>query len=192
MIANQFTFKLTSMKDSPILFNRRSFMLDLLRDSSLKKSKNEEDLAHQMRIFKLKCEYNLDKNVIIPAQHIKKAMGYSQMLTCHPLAPKGATKRNATLSKLLPAIIAMDIDLGVKADDLQHFDAYVCIGMKKSSVLSVRPMLNQWQGNLTLMVATDLIDREILLDMLEWCGLFCGVGDWRPERGGKYGRFMVE
>lgn len=188
------SFKLTSMPGSPILFNRRSFMIDLQRDPSLKKQKGEEDFAHQLRIYKLKCEYNSAGNIIIPSAHVKKAMSYSQGQNCHPIQPKGATKRTATLSKVLAAVFVDDITTKYTEADLDHFDSMVCIqnGMKKSSVMNIRPMLRTWEADLTMTIASDLVGREEILDMLEWCGTFCGLGDWRPERGGNYGRFTVK
>jgi len=190
----QMSFHLKNMIDSPILFNRRSFMLDVMRDPSLKKQKGEEDYAHQMRIFKKKAEYDSKGNVMILASHFKKAFSYSQAQTCHPIAPKGATKRTANLSKILPALFIEDIKTDYTEKDLKNFDALCCIqnGMKKSSVLSIRPMLENWEGVLNMTTCSDVIGREEIFDMLTWVGLYCGIGDWRPERGGKYGRFIVE
>jgi hypothetical protein len=169
-------------------------MIDIERDPSLTKQKGEDGYSHQMRIYKLKCEYNLAGNIIISAAHIKKAMSYSQGQNCHPIRPKGVSKRNATLSRILPAVFVDDVVTKYTEADLGHFDSMVCIstGMKKSSVVNVRPQLSKWEAELTMTIASDLIGREEILDMLQWCGTFCGLGDWRPERGGNFGRFDVK
>lgn len=189
----QMSFKLKSLIDSPILFNRRSFMIDIMKDPSLKKQKGEDDYTHQLRIFKKKAEYDLDGHILILGGHFKKAFQYSQGQNCHPIAPKGVSKRNANLNKLLPALFIEDIKTNYTADDLVSFDQLVCIqnGMKKSSVLSCRPMLKKWEGTLNITSCSDLIGPEEVIDMLQWCGILCGIGDWRPERGGKFGRFEV-
>jgi hypothetical protein len=169
-------------------------MLDVIRDPGLKKQKGEEDYAHQTRIFKKKAEYDDQGHVLILATHFKKAFGYSQAQTCHPIAPRGSTKRTANLSKVLPALFVEDIVTDYTEKDLVNYDALCCIqnGMKKSSVLSIRPMLKEWEGTLKMTTCSDVIGREEILDMLTWVGLYCGIGDWRPERGGKFGRFTAE
>jgi len=44
-----------------------------------------------------------------------------------------------------------------------------------------------WRLQFELTVLDDQIPREIVKDILEYAGAFCGIGDWRP----RYGRFRV-
>ena len=49
-----------------------------------------------------------------------------------------------------------------------------------------------WSCTVTVDVDGELIDREQLLEWLEIAGRQVGLGDWRPEKSGIYGRFNVE
>jgi len=49
-----------------------------------------------------------------------------------------------------------------------------------------------WSCTVTVDVDGELIDREQLLEWLEIAGRQVGLGDWRPEKSGVFGRFKVE
>ncbi len=49
-----------------------------------------------------------------------------------------------------------------------------------------------WRCTVTVDVDEELIDREQLLEWLEIAGRQVGLGDWRPEKSGEFGRFNVE
>ena len=48
-----------------------------------------------------------------------------------------------------------------------------------------------WSCTVTVDVDGELIDREQLLEWLEIAGRQVGLGDWRPEKSGVFGRFKV-
>ena len=48
-----------------------------------------------------------------------------------------------------------------------------------------------WSCTVTVDVDEELIDREQLLEWLEIAGRQVGLGDWRPEKSGVFGRFKV-
>lgn len=190
----EMTFHLTSAPDSPILFNRRSFMLDIERDPSLERQSGETPYEHQLRVHLLKADYSDDGHILILGTHFRKAIQYSQKRDHCPIPPKGVKKRGANIMSLLPALWIDDIKTEYTKTDLTHFDTICCSNNKgqKNSIPSVRPQLINWQVDLKITSATPLVDRGMLLEVLEWCGLFCGIGDYRPERGGKFGRFDVK
>ena len=49
-----------------------------------------------------------------------------------------------------------------------------------------------WSCTVTVEVDGELIDREQLLEWLDIAGRQVGLGDWRPEKSGMFGRFNVE
>ena len=49
-----------------------------------------------------------------------------------------------------------------------------------------------WSCTVTVDVDGELIDREQLLEWLDIAGRQVGLGDWRPEKSGVFGRFNVE
>lgn len=62
----------------------------------------------------------------------------------------------------------------------------------KARVLRCRPMFNPWGMKVALDIDTAIITPEHVLDALRLAGRTVGVGDYRPEKGGGFGRFTVE
>lgn len=61
----------------------------------------------------------------------------------------------------------------------------------KSRVLRCRPMWANWFMNVALEVDRAVLDRGTVAQLLALAGRFPGVGDYRPEKGGAFGRFKV-
>lgn len=49
-----------------------------------------------------------------------------------------------------------------------------------------------WSATATIFGAEDLVDAEKIRTWLDIAGTQVGIGDWRPEKSGPYGRFRVE
>ena len=52
--------------------------------------------------------------------------------------------------------------------------------------------INNWSGTAEIYVADETISREVFEEHLKVAGQFIGLGMFRPERGGFFGRFAVE
>lgn len=53
------------------------------------------------------------------------------------------------------------------------------------------PVIREWEGDLACHVLDDVITEDIFRQHAEECGKFVGIGRFRPENGGLYGRFEV-
>lgn len=78
-----------------------------------------------------------------------------------------------------------------------HEDAHLYIARVKigsSSIVRVRPFINPWSVEFKVYGRTALAEanEELLKDMFNRAGTYPGVGDYRPENSGKFGRFEVE
>lgn len=67
----------------------------------------------------------------------------------------------------------------------------VTIG-RGSGELRFRAEFPKWSTTLKVTYITSSIDRGSVLSLIDAGGMGCGVGDWRPERGGEYGMFEVD
>lgn len=65
-------------------------------------------------------------------------------------------------------------------------------GMNKSKVLRCRPMWNDWCLRVAIEVNTAFVGQDNVLQALALAGQRIGLGDFRPEKGGRFGRFLVE
>jgi len=62
---------------------------------------------------------------------------------------------------------------------------------KGVSDLRYRPEFRNWSCILKMSFDEDLISNSQLVNLFMRAGLQVGVGDWRPEKGGEFGRFVV-
>jgi hypothetical protein len=68
----------------------------------------------------------------------------------------------------------------------------VVIAATKGRVMRYRPRLNSWKLQFILLYDEDLIPSEELIhDIVADTGTKIGLGDFRPERRGPFGRFAV-
>jgi hypothetical protein len=67
----------------------------------------------------------------------------------------------------------------------------VVIPSTKGRIMSHRPRSDKWQMSFTLEVDEQLMDAELVHQLLEEGGRRLGIGDYRPEKGGPFGRFAI-
>lgn len=58
--------------------------------------------------------------------------------------------------------------------------------------LCYRPRFEDWSLQFTLLADLEVISREHLRFMVETAGKIIGLGDYRPERGGPFGCFVID
>jgi hypothetical protein len=68
----------------------------------------------------------------------------------------------------------------------------VTIPATKGRIMRHRPRLNTWSAKFSLRVNEDLIDPNLVQQLLGEGGQQLGVGDFRPERGGPFGTFLID
>ena len=67
----------------------------------------------------------------------------------------------------------------------------VKVGMGTADI-RYRGQFNNWSANLTISYNTEgLYTLEQISNVINAGGFLCGVGEWRPERDGDFGRFHV-
>ena len=67
----------------------------------------------------------------------------------------------------------------------------VTIPATKGRVMRHRARLNRWAAEFSIEIDEDELPTDIVHQLLVEGGRKLGVGDFRPERGGPFGRFMV-
>lgn len=81
-------------------------------------------------------------------------------------------------------LIRIDADPPLMREDI------VRVGMG-SADLRYRPMYDPWGLNVVFQYDTDLLNAETIFNLIERAGFGGGLGEWRPEKGGEWGRFRV-
>ena len=63
--------------------------------------------------------------------------------------------------------------------------------VQRNRVLRTRTMFEEWEARFRIEVDDELVDQEQLETWLDIGSRRIGLGDWRPEKSGHYGRFEV-
>jgi len=62
----------------------------------------------------------------------------------------------------------------------------------KGRIVSIRPKWKDWDTEFELVVNNDTITKETIKELLTYAGDYVGIGSYRPEHNGQFGRFEIE
>lgn len=65
-------------------------------------------------------------------------------------------------------------------------------GASRSADLRYRPEFREWRTTLEVEYVSSLLSRDSVLSLIDAGGLGVGVGEWRPEKGGDFGRYQID
>lgn len=120
-----------------------------------------------------------------PSEHIERAI----IEAGKKLKVKGQGK--ATYSKLFGSMVSVEPDaLTHNNQNFEIFKKLVVIPSTKGRVMRYRPMLKKWSLKF-FVVTEEEIDGKSIHEALNIAGRISGIGDWRPEKKGKFGKFQV-
>lgn len=126
-----------------------------------------------------------DGNIYQPSTHIERAL----IEAGKKVRVKGSGK--ATYSKLFGSMVTIpQMDIPHLQPEWTVFKALVVIPSTKGRVMRYRPMFKEWKLQF-IIEFEDEIPADVVKQALEIAGSYVGIGDWRPEKKGKFGRFMV-
>ena len=77
----------------------------------------------------------------------------------------------------------------IKPSKYEVHEAYVVI--QRNRIKRFRPMFKKWSLEFDLYFDESIFTENILKEILSYAGAFEGIGDFRPNKGGCYGRFEV-
>jgi len=58
--------------------------------------------------------------------------------------------------------------------------------------LRYRPMFIDWSVRVILEIDEEILSEQDVVNLVNRAGFSVGVGEWRPEKGGEYGRFRFD
>lgn len=177
---------------SPLLYNR--YLSDVF-----KKQRNETFDEFENRIWKEKAHFNENEELIIPSQNWSRCLVDSSKKS--GIRPPDARKKNENLSLLFKSTFFPNDFKVLKSNgspatknDLIQFKTSVCMqGFKSQRVPSIRPCIEQWCGILEFEILdpANRLRTELVKESLLFAGAFNGIGEWRVQNGGKFGRFTI-
>ena len=155
----------------------------------------ETSAAFEERCWRERMHLNNAGEVIVPPMAIKYAIDEA----CKRLALQVPGEGKTRYTKFFEAgyMVPEPPCLGIKGDDVEGEWIWASSTGKKGKDGGTRvrrcyPTIPEWSCDAVFKVLEDKIPNDVFLKCLESAGLFVGIGRFRPENQGYYGRFQVE
>jgi hypothetical protein len=162
------------------------------------KFEGESHADYDARTWREKAHVDANGNVVVPGIVLSKALIATAMQMGEKVPGRGS-KRWGSIFK--SGILAPDpiplVSNGapVAKDQLLYVDVYCHADPSKGGaggrVWRRFPIVHQWSGTATIFVVNDEITETVLKRHLDMTGRINGLGRWRPQSGGEFGRFIV-
>lgn len=157
------------------------------------KAEKESSKDYENRTWRERCHAGPDGYLFIPPTAFKESLTAAAKYLGMQIPGKG--KNTYTKHFTSGVIISDGIRLDVKKSDVLGEWLYLnSDGQKGGSkrVWRCMPYVETWIGDLALHVLDDTITEDVLRYHLEQCGVFVGIGRFRPAKNGYYGRFRIK
>lgn len=132
-----------------------------------------------------KLYINSKGTIYQPATHLERAL----IEAGKKIKVKGQGK--ATYSKLFGSMISVDeFEIVHKKQSYGIHKSLVVIPSTKGRIMRYRPIFNEWSLEFHIS-GEEEITPAVIKEGLEIAGKYVGIGDWRPEKKGKFGKFQI-
>ena len=180
----------------PLVMHNGAAGLDTRSPANLEKAEiakkrgSNRTAADDARLAELECQtalwLDMDGAPTIPAAAIRAAIETG----ARKLKQGPQVREGLIVDRILEFIY--DRNMGATVEELGKSAQFtVGVVVQRNRVLRTRAKFDDW--GLVFVVEYDraLVDREQLETWLDIAGRRIGLGDWRPEKSGDYGRFEV-
>jgi hypothetical protein len=158
------------------------------------RQEKEDWEAWEERTWKLKAHVDGDgRTIVIPPMSFKQALDTTAKRLGIQIPGRG--KMTYTKNFLSGVLIMDELKTQSSLDSVQGEWINANADGVRGSGKRVRrcfPVIPKWEGELRFHILDDTITREVFERVLREAGQFVGIGRFRPENGGFYGRFSVE
>jgi len=180
-------YEIKIVSETPVIWNR----MKKENEDGKKKIKKDELNEWEEKNWLEKAEIN-DGHVVMPTTWIKSMLLNACKQTL--LVPHFATTKKATYTRYFQSMLIPPkplIILAKTTELVQHGGYYPSQGANKKGgkVWKVFPKLNEWSATFTLVDPFGRMKKEELKELMEYGGMFVGLGD---QRAMNFGRFDVD
>jgi hypothetical protein len=134
-----------------------------------------------------KC-YKDDKgNLFIPGANI-----FAALVAAGTFHKTGKSKLTTMRTSLIPAGIAvLEMVCPLNTSEWEVDSRSVVIPSTGGRVMCHRPRVDEWSTSFTLDIDTEMFNDKTVRLLVDDAGKKLGLGDYRPQRKGPFGRFVV-
>ena len=188
-------YEITIEGTSPIIHHNGAAGLDTRSPANIEKAEiarkraSNRTESDEDRIRELECQIALwldaDGSPAIPAGAIRAVIETgARKLKQGPQVREGLVVESVDFH--------YDRNLGTTVEELgKSVQFTVGVVVQRNRILRTRAKFDQWGATFIVDCDDELVDREQLEQWLDIGGRRIGLGDWRPEKSGQYGRFHV-
>lgn len=157
------------------------------------KNDRERPDDYEARTWREKCHYTPEGNVFIPPMSLKMGLDTAAKMLGMQIPGRG----KSTFTKFfLSGCLVMDpVVLPVSKADVACDRIYAnADGIRGSGkrVWRMFPRVDSWEGKIQYHILADEITKDVFEEHLKQAGAFVGIGRFRPQSGGYYGRYEVK
>jgi hypothetical protein len=163
---------------TPLLFNR--FRDTQIEGKSKKRTgaQTESDIEDKL--------YVVDEKICLPAVYIKNCI--TEASKQFKIVGKG----KSTYSKLVASTVDIEpFMIELKAGKYEVFRISAVNPMTRGRMMTERPEFNKWSAEFEIIINDPAVPISVVNEILEHAGKYVGVGDWRPQTKGMFGKFMI-
>ena len=159
-------------------------------DREIEKLPRETHDAYEDRTWRNKCHTMPDGRVFIPPMAFKMSLDTAAKMLGRQIPGKG--KSTYTKFFLSGVLVMEPVILPITKEDCAMDRIFAnSDGVRGSGKRVWRnfPRIDKWEADVPFHILSDEITPDVLTEHLKQSGAFVGVGRFRPQSGGYYGRF---
>lgn len=171
---------------TPLICNRYTDLAAAAATNGTRSTRNgDKGLPREQAEQKLYTDH--DGTLVIPTSNILRCL-----IDAGKFFKDGKSKITTLKSSIIPAYVGIEgvctpiISPGWEVDIRP-----VVIPATGGRILAYRPRFDAWQLQFVILLDDEGIKLNLLRDIVDAAGTRIGLGDFRPDRKGPYGRFVV-
>lgn len=130
--------------------------------------------------------YITDGKVFIPSVYIKNSIVEASKQF------KIIGKGKSTYTKIVASTVDVNpFMIRLNSDKWEIFRISAVNPMTKGRMMTSRPKFNKWSAEFEILLNDPAVDSSTINEILDHAGKYVGVGDWRPEKKGMFGKFLI-
>lgn len=174
-------YNITIKGITPLLMNKPSQMIAEKSKDAIRETETEKDRA------RLKL-YEIDGKLYQPSTHLQGALieagKHKKRL--------GTGSSRSNYSKICG--FAVEIEPFEIIHKKQNWDVFSVLAVNpttKGRNMLHRPILKDWELDFEVIFDEEQIEIPVIKELFDIAGKIVGIGDWRPEKKGRFGKFQV-
>lgn len=125
---------------------------------------------------------------VLPGTNLMRAI-----VNAGSFVKSGKSKLSTMRSSVIPAGMAIsEVEMLISGGKWETDSRSVVIPSTGGRIMCHRPRFDDWRVSFTLEVDDSMFSEALARELLDLAGKRIGVGDFRPERKGPFGRFRVD